>query len=539
MKKYFRNISSFIFAALFLLNFSIGAMAADKADIDNVIDDVTKYIYETVKEPRIGQVGGEWAIIGLARSGVEIPDEYYMSYYNAVTDEITAKDGVISTNKYSDYSRVIIALTAIGKNPADVAGYNLLTPLGDYEKTVYQGLNGPIWALIALDSGNYEMPPCSGANVQATREMYINYILDSQISMGGWSLGENDADADITAMAITALSKYQDNEKVKSAVEKAVSCLMTLQNMSGGFSSRDGENSESAAQVIMALCEAGISPENTGFVKNGKTLVDNLLMYYEKGNGFKHTQSDGRNQMATEQCLCSLVMEKRYMEGKNGLYDMSDAIDISENEQILGLSGKNADVKKQDIVSIGRTFSDIKSHENQKAIEELAARNIINGKSEDIFEPESTMTRAEFATITVRSLGLPIKGDMVFSDVTAADWYFDYIRTAYDYGIVSGISADEFNPNGTITREEAAVMTARAAKLCGLDTDMEISGARDILAVFSDYVKASDWAMTSLAFCYDKKILPDDAMEINPKNQVTRAQIAQMLFNTLSISKLL
>ena len=149
------------------------------------------------------------------------------------------------------------------------------------------------------------------------------------------------------------------------------------------------------------------------------------------------------------------------------------------------------------------------------------------------------MTRAEFAAITVRALGLPIKVNNTFTDVTENDWFYSYVNTAYYYGIVNGVSDAEFNPSGTITREEAAVMVARAAKLCGIDTDIEVPEARDILAGFLDYVKASDWAVGSLAFCYDNEILPNDAMEIKPKEAVIRAEIAQMLYNMLMVSRLI
>lgn len=82
-------------------------------------------------------------------------------------------------------------------------------------------------------------------------------------------------------------------------------------------------------------------------------------------------------------------------------------------------------------------------------------------------------------------------------------------------------------------------MVARAAKLCGMDTDVEAFAARDILAGFTDYVKASDWAIGALAFCCDQEILPDDEMELKPKQAITRAEIAQMLFNMLTCAKLL
>ena len=134
---------------------------------------------------------------------------------------------------------------------------------------------------------------------------------------------------------------------------------------------------------------------------------------------------------------------------------------------------------------------------------------------------------------------MPLKVNYTFTDVTENDWFYSYVNTAYSYGIVNGVSDAEFYPSGTITREEAAVMVARAAKLCGMNTDIEALEARDILAGFLDYVKASDWAVDSLAFCYDNAILPNDVMEIKPKETVTRAEIAQMLYNMLVLSNLI
>ena len=72
-----------------------------------------------------------------------------------------------------------------------------------------------------------------------------------------------------------------------------------------------------------------------------------------------------------------------------------------------------------------------------------------------------------------------------------------------------------------------------------MNTEVEVFEARDILAGFLDYVKASDWAIGALAFCYDKGILSDDTMEIKPKEAVSRAEIAQMLYNMLSLSRLI
>ena len=534
-----KKIISIFLSFTILFSLSLSAFAYDTNKVNATLESVGNYLYETVKEPQVGSIGGEWAVMGLARSDMDIPNEYFENYYQTVIKYVKDSGGVLHNKKYTEYSRVVLALTAIGKNPQDVAGYNLLTALSDYEKTIWQGVNGAIWALIALDSGNYDMPNNPNAKVQATREMYINHIIENQTSDGGWALSGDVADPDVTGMALQALSKYQDNDKVKSATEKALNCLSKMQKENGGFSSYETENSESCVQVLVALCELGISIDDARFVKNGKSVLDNLFTFYDNGKGFKHIHEDSTNLMATEQCFYALVALKRASEGRNTLYDMSDAKHINVSSDAVGLAGKNADVKKMSITSPGKTFADIVGHKDKVAIETLASRGIINGKTENSFEPESTMTRAEFATIIARGLGLPQKSNVIFKDVTTNDWFYNYVGTAYSYGIIKGVSENEFNPNGAITREEAAVMVTRAAKLCGMDTEMDTLAVRDSLAQFFDYVKASSWAQSSLAFCYNEKILDDSVMDIEPKESVTRAEIASMLYNMLLSANLL
>ena len=101
---------------------------------------------------------------------------------------------------------------------------------------------------------------------------------------------------------------------------------------------------------------------------------------------------------------------------------MSDAISITDNSgTIVGLKNKNADVKKMEILNPGKTFADIAQHKDKTAIEALASRGIINGKTENGFEPESTMTRAEFATLVVKALKLE-DGEADFDDVND-EWF--------------------------------------------------------------------------------------------------------------------
>ena len=109
--------------------------------------------------------------------------------------------------------------------------------------------------------------------------------------------------------------------------------------------------------------------------------------------------------------------------------------------------------------------------------------------------------------------------------------------TAYDYGIIKGVSEKGFNPNGTITREEAAVMVKRSAKILGIDKQYNESAVRNVLSQFTDYKTVSTWATEGLAFCYDNGILDDSAIKIQPKEAVKRGEIAYMLYNLLKEAK--
>ncbi len=541
-----------LLALMLLFTGHITALAsADQ--INAAIEDTAAYIHQMVRSPQVDSVGGEWAVIGLARSGYHVPDSYYEGYYRTVEAYVKETDGVLHDKKYTEYSRVILGLTAAGYDPTDVAGYDLTMALGDFKKTIWQGINGPIFALIALDSGNYTIPNNPAATVQATRAKYVDEILRRQLSDGGFSLfgGSEDAtaadyqaDPDITAMALQALAKYRDRDDVKKVTEEALAALSRLQNSQGGYASWGTDNVESVAQVIVALTELGIPLDDPRFVKNGKTLLDNLLNFYVKGQGFRHTTSGGgSSQMATEQAFYALVAAQRAQEGKSSLYRMTDAVQAetpaAERDTGTGLSGKHADVKAMPLTLPGKTFDDIGGITARPAIEALAARGIISGKTERTFDPDATMTRAEFASIIVRGLGLSGKTIDVFADVPAASWYAGAVGSAYGYGIVAGTTPTTFNPNGTITREEAAAMTTRAAKLAGMETAMTEGAVRDMLAQFVDYTSSSGWARASLAFCFQEDILSQEEMDIRPREAIKRHEVAQMLFRLLGAANLL
>lgn len=271
--------------------------------------------------------GAEWTVLGLARNDVT-DVKWYREYYDSVVDTVKEQgSAAFSASKSTDNSRVVIALTAIGADAANIAGYNLTEPLSDYEFVGKQGLNGYIYALLALDCGGYEIPSAEEGKEAATREKLIDGILNRKLTGGGWTFSGNAADPDMTAMVLQALAPYYEEEKVKLAVDEALSVLSDMQADNGGFASWGVESAESCAQVVCALSALGLDADmEEGFVKNGNSALDAMLAYYdEETGGFKHTLTGKINGAASMQAAYALVAYDRFKNGKNGLYEMSDA----------------------------------------------------------------------------------------------------------------------------------------------------------------------------------------------------------------------
>ena len=309
-----------------------------------------------------GTSGGEWVALGLARSG-SISNTLAEQYAQAAYQYVKKKgSSTMSDSKSTENSRMILALTSIGKDPSDVAGYDLLEPLADLDYVKSQGINGPIFALIALDSHDYEIPKVVAGKTQTTRDALIDTILAAQLSDGGWNVNGNGADADMTAMAIQALAPYYNsNAKVKSAVDDALKRLSQMQEDNGGYTSWGTSNAESVAQVIVALTSLGIDPASDGrFIKNGYSTLDALATFYNDKGGFKHSQSDttSSNGLATEQAYYALASWYRLKAGKTSLYDMSDVTTLSKIiEKTVVNGGDSAKDPKKDTLASGSSLT--------------------------------------------------------------------------------------------------------------------------------------------------------------------------------------
>lgn len=305
-------------------------------NFDKVYADTKKYIQNNVPAPVVASDRGEWAVLGLARAGVELSDAYIQAYYGKVVAYVQKNmgaDGVLldpeSHNPtVTDNERIILALTAIGKDPTNVGDKNLLTALQNKDimqvtNTSDTDINGLVFGLLALNSGNY------------TQDSYwlVQAILTQQNADGSWSASADtkpDGDVDMTAMALQALAPYYNeggDTTVNAAVDKA------LQWLSAKYKGTGYTSAESCAQVVVALSALQLNTNSdSSFVKTvdgaPTSVLGDLLRYYlGEGQGFKHAASGKTaDQKATEQALYAMAAYERYCRRTKALYDMTDAV---------------------------------------------------------------------------------------------------------------------------------------------------------------------------------------------------------------------
>ncbi len=285
-----------------------------------------------------GSTAGDWYPFGMAALGMA---DDYAAYLAALRENVRVRyqaEGALSPNKATEWHRVILAALSCGADPTrfcmgpDGAPVDLLADGVFFRENVgRQGLNGYIWALIALHACPCETP----ANAVNTEETLFAALEERQLANGGWAAAGEAADADLTAMALIALAPMAaKNGAAKAAADRAIECLASLQNAEGGYENGGFANCESCAVVVAALCENGVDPEkDPRFTKNGRTPVDALLSYRLPDGSFTHAFiSDPENpsavpmepnDMSCQQALYALAAYYNLLTGKGRIFDFS------------------------------------------------------------------------------------------------------------------------------------------------------------------------------------------------------------------------
>jgi len=383
------GVGPYSFGALPVITLLDERLAPQEPDWEEVMNRGLSRIVSAISAPQFGSVGGEWAVLALARSGFDVPYGYFEAYIHQIGERLTNVGIVTDPNstangggqfplnrvynpaigryevrlghqvQSTENSRLVAALTSLGIDASNFTHngvtFDLIAQFGQRTNATsnqmwgeMQGINGPIWNLIALNSRGWDAPyeisdrtwvgGTTTSNPITITER-IQWVLAVQLNNGGWNLNNHSpghspgiaADPDMTSMAIQALAPHRDFPGVEDAIQRALAELSRTQLDNGGWNSSVfgtvADNVQSAAQVVVALTDLGIDPQldERFIMPNGNPVTTILRFFDEETGGFIHPLGGNVDQMATEQAVYALVAYWRFTEGMLPLYNMADA----------------------------------------------------------------------------------------------------------------------------------------------------------------------------------------------------------------------
>ena len=304
----------------------------------NLIDGILAYkqecagvgsIQEWIDTELVDNAGttAEWYILALAQSG-----KYNFDKYEKALLKYLEENEVYSASSRLKYALV---LSAIGSTDVYISK-TLEDSIGK------QGIMSYVYGLHLLNNG-YKS---SEWNIDSIK----NQLLTLQIADGGWSITGKNSDVDVTSMTIQALAPYYNEAGIKAAIDKALVWLSSQQLEDGNYSSYGVPNTESTAQVILALSSLGIDGfADERFIKNENTLMDGLIKYRLQNGAFGHKEDDQYYESATVQAYYSLISYIRMKEGKSGLYILDNANNTSSTEKQETTVESEVTTKSQEI----------------------------------------------------------------------------------------------------------------------------------------------------------------------------------------------
>ncbi len=185
-------------------------------------------------------------------------------------------------------------------------------------------------------------------------------------------------------------------------------------------------------------------------------------------------------------------------------------------------------------------FTDMNNHWGETAVNDLASRMILNGVDRDHFQPNAAITRAEFAAVIVRALGLPNTQETAYHDVTLNDWYAGPVAAAKEYGIINGYEDGTFRPTQSITRQEAMAIMARVTIL----VDQERANTAEVdsdklLSTYTDAAQIADWAKAGVLSAIHYELAGGADGQLRPAAEITRVETAAMIQRLLRKAELI
>lgn len=351
---------------------------------DNNQDFINGYLTENAG---VGET--EWYALCMSRNTTLD----FTSYINAL--ENTVNNNLKSTDK----QRIAIAYSTLGGSNLDIGAIIDET----WDKL---GIMSEIYALILINSGDFK---CNTDSYVIATD-----IISKQLSDGGWALNGKYSDSDVTAMALQALSPYISDSDFSDAINNGIERLSNLQQNSGGYKSYGTENSESSAQVILALCQLGIDPQTDNrFIKSGNTVIDALMTFKCESGGFSHILNGGENNIATVQAYEAFTALNSFYTTGNGLYNLtakeknniSDITTNTQNENNIISSNNSPTINTNTTTANSGNQNNVSSSSNNTSSKDTnsdnAAVNSVESSNSIANDSETSTTQSIVTTISV------------------------------------------------------------------------------------------------------------------------------------------
>lgn len=365
----------------------------------------------------------DWDALVLARLGEPVP----AAYAAAVREMVRAEGGEF--RRVTDHARLILVLDQLGEDPRNVAGHDLVEGMLRHEGMLRQGVNGPASVLWALDAGNHRI---TGEGVW-NRYALVRAIAEMQRSHGGFTLDPDPSapgNRDLTAMVLQALGPYREQATAREVAEAALEWLRM----------QEFPDSEGISQAILALSALGRDASSEVFPALEGSLLQALLRHQNPDGGFAHRVGEPSNEIATQQAMLALASWPPAGDPDGAL---ARNVLLADEERVSGWA--------------------------LEGVRQAMAQGLMSGVSaaEPRFAPERTLTRAEALALLVRLRGAGPGGSdpLPFTDVDPGAWYHGYLRRAWEEGWVEGTGSGAFEPGRALTRQELAVLLARALSL--------------------------------------------------------------------------
>lgn len=393
------------------------------------------------------------------------------------------------------------------------------------------------------------------------------YINDIAVS-GLVSSSESGTSSTITISDSSKLNSY--SKKIELLVKAPSDAKKATLNISGSVA-KSLANYDSVVALSLGKSTHFIPLSNAASIADGDTL--SIIVDSSSSASTKLSSASSKNSFTIEAPATSFSVKKitaagaatdithtafatkRFMieepsQNKTAftvvrIENSGDVVPVPTTSEVVGgiiyLDGKTLKDGDYAAISASHSFTVTDSWVSGPA-NTLGSRLILTNATGTSIKTNEAITRSETVTIMAKTLGVygDMKGASPFFDMLSTDSYFNAVMSTVSYKLISGYPDGTFKPGNKLTRAEAMTIVARAirfmkGKNVSASSDMTLQEATNVLSRFTDAKSVDDWAKVDIAECVNAGVVNgDNKGRLNPKSNVTRAELIQLMYNILT-----